>query len=264
MARSSLKNVMQLIDAAKEQLLPEQEFLNDFKRSMELSAAKSSRKPSQSYKPSSMNCTRNMYYQVIGADPDISAPSYTLIGIVNSGSDLHERIQNSVSTMKSNGMDCEYIDVADFVDTRGLDYLEIRGHQGVETKLYHKILNISFLCDGIIKYKNHYYILEIKSETTNKFWNRKGVDPGHYNQATAYSLALGLDNVLFLYVNRDIFDIKSYMFTVTDDMKQDLVGKIEECDGYVSRHIAPPKPEDVSKKACEYCPYRSQCRKDGK
>ena len=44
-------------------------------------------------------------------------------------------------------------------------------------------------------------------------------------------------------------------------MKQDLVGKITECDGYVDRMIAPPKPEDISKKACAYCGYADLCRR---
>ena len=51
------------------------------------------------------------------------------------------------------------------------------------------------------------------------------------------------------------------MFHVTDKMKQDLVGKITECDGYVSRMIPPPKPEDLSKKACAYCGYSGLCKR---
>ena len=67
-------------------------------------------------------------------------------------------------------MDCEYINVADFVRSRNLDYLEIKKEPNpdageYETKLYHKDLNISFLCDGIIRYKDHYYILELKVKT---------------------------------------------------------------------------------------------------
>ena len=57
--------------------------------------------------------------------------------------------------------------------------------------------------------------------------------------------------------------MKAFMFVPTDEMKQNLIGYIEECDGYVNRKIAPPKPEDVSKKACSYCIYKNQCRKDG-
>ena len=123
---------------------------------------------------------------------------------------------------------------------------------------------MSFMCDGIIKYKNHYYILEVKTETSNKWWSREGVDEKHYNQATAYSIAFGLDEIIFLYVNRDILDMKTFIFKPTDDMKQNLIGTIEECDEYVKKIILPPKPETINKRVCEYCSYRERCRKNSK
>lgn len=263
MSRKSLKNVMRLIETAKETLPIEQSFLNDLKRSIELENDKYSRPPSKTYKPSGMNCIRASYYQVSGsATPDEGKSNYTMVGICNCGTDIHSRTQIAVEQMKENGMDCEYLDVASFVQQRNLDYLDIVSRQGMETKLYHKKLNMSFMCDGIIKYNNHYYILEIKTESSFKFINRKDVDKSHYNQGTAYSLAFGIDEVIFLYINRDIFDMKAYMFTVTDEMKENLIGYIEECDSYVKRMIPPPKPEDVAKKTCSYCCYKTQCKKD--
>lgn len=263
MARDSLRNVCRLIDAANTKVSPEQAFLADLKRSIEKSADKEARKPSQTYKPSSMNCIRNMYYQVIGAEQDQSQSAYCSVGICNSGTDIHIRIQKAVEDMKNNGIDCEYIDVADYVKSRNLDYLEIVEKSGMETKLYYKDLNMSFLSDGIIRYKNHYYILEIKTESSFKWNTRDNVDPTHYKQGTAYSIAFKLPEVLFLYVNRDVLDMKAYMFVPTDEMKQDLVGMITECDGYVSRMICPPKPENVPKKTCSYCGYKTLCGKDG-
>lgn len=263
MARDSLRNVCRLIDAANTKVSPEQAFLADLKRSIEKSADKEARKPSQTYKPSSMNCIRNMYYQVIGVEQDPSQSAYCSVGICNSGTDIHIRIQKAVDDMKNNGIDCEYIDVADYVKSRNLDYLEIVEKSGMETKLYYKDLNMSFLSDGIIRYKNHYYILEIKTESSFKWNTRDNVDPTHYKQGTAYSIAFKLPEVLFLYVNRDVLDMKAYMFVPTDEMKQDLVGMITECDGYVSRMICPPKPENVQKKTCSYCGYKTLCGKDG-
>lgn len=262
MARNSLKNVMKLIDNAKQTVLPEDGFLNDLKRSIEMTDEKYARKPSQTYKPSSMNCIRQSFYQIVGTDPDPANSSYISVGICNSGSDIHVRIQTAILDMKENGMDCEYVPVDEFVRLRGLKDINIVGVSGMETKLYHKKFNMSFMCDGIIKYKNHYYILELKTENSNKFFNRNSVDYNHYHQATAYSLAFGLDEVLFVYISRDTLDMKSFMLNVTPAMKEELVGYIEECDSYVKRLIAPPKPSDISKKACSYCGYKEQCKKD--
>ena len=262
MARSqALKNLFNLIDASVEELPVEQQFLNDLRASIEMNDVKNARKPSQSYKPSSMNCIRNMYFQMTGAECEGDRASSELIGICESGTDRHDRIQKAVMAMKENNIDCEYIDVAQYVRTHGLtDRLDIVSQQGNETKLFNKEYQMSFLCDGIIRYKGKYYILEIKTETSNKFWDRTNVNPGHLNQGTAYSVSLDIDDVLFLYECRDTCNKKAYMLHVTDSMKQDLIYKILECNGYVERNVPPPKPE-LDKKTCAYCSYSQLCKR---
>lgn len=265
MARTALKNVVRLINSVNKELPIEQQFLADLKRSIELQDMKNSRMPSQTYKPSSMQCIRNMYYQVTGHPQDATESNYTLVGICNSGSDIHQRIQQSVLDMKSNDIDCEYINVADYVRERNLEDLEIVKepdfeHGEYETKLYHKKYNISFLCDGIIRYKGKYYILELKTENSNKFMMRQGVDHKHYHQGTAYSLMFGISDVVFVYISRDVLDMKSYLFTPTDDMKADLVGTITTCDSYVEQKKTPPRPENIDKRVCTYCAYRETCK----
>lgn len=264
MARNSLKSVCRLIESVNTVQPAEQQFLEDLKRSIELTDAKNGRLPSQTYKPSSMHCIRNMYYQVTGAEFK-SDSSYTLIGICNSGSDAHQRVQQAVIDMKSNDIDCEYVNVADYVRSRNLDHLEIVKepdfeHGDYETKLYHKTMNMSFLCDGIIRYKGKYYILELKTESVYKWVPRNGVNPEHYNQGTAYSVALGIDDVLFIYINRDSSAMKSFMFTPTSEMKKMLLDRIKKCDEYVNSKTLPPIPEDVTKKTCEYCNYKHLCK----
>ena len=263
MARNSLQSVMKLINDVTTEQPIEKQFLQELKRSIEMTDEKYRSKPTASYKPSGMNCTRSMYYQVSGTEPDKSDSGYCLIGICESGTDRHIRIQNAVADMKNNGFDCEYVDVAEFVRSRELNYLDIIEKSGNETKLFHKHLNMRFLCDGIIRYKGKYIIVEFKTESIYKWQNRHEVNPDHYNQAIAYSVALGLDDVMFIYINRDNTDMKSYMFHVTDDMKQDFVGRIDYVDNYVKQMKVPPKPTDVPRKSCEYCNYKSSCRKDG-
>lgn len=267
MARTSLKNICRLIQETTTQIPTEQSFLSDLKRSIELTDKANSRVPSQTYKPSSMHCIRNMYFQRTGAEQDPGETSYVLVNICNSGSDTHQRIQQSIIDMKSNGIECEYINVADYVRSRNLDYLTIVQepnfqNKEYETKLLHKDLNMSFLCDGIIRYKDKYYITEFKTESVNKWVNRKGVDPKHYMQATAYSLAFNIPNVLFVYINRDMLDMKAFMFTPTEEMKAELVNKLTECESYVTKAEVPPKPEDVPKAICEYCSYKTLCRQN--
>lgn len=262
MSRKSLKNVISLIESANKDVPVEEQFLTDLKRSIEMSDVKNARKPSLSYKPSSMNCIRAMYYGVTGVDftPD---SNYIMVGICETGTDRHERIQNAIADMTNNGIDCTYVDVGDYVKSRGLDsYLDIVEKQGNETKLFDRNRKISFLCDGIIKYKGKYYIVEFKTESGFKWVNRKGVDPKHYNQARTYSLELQIENVLFVYISRDNVDMKSYMYHVTESERDTIKELIELCDSYVEKHETPPKPADADNKKCAYCNWREQCRKE--
>lgn len=260
MARSSLKNIMKLIDAANEEVPIEQQFLNDLKASIEKKAINESRKPSQTYKPSSMNCTRQMVYQVLGKELDNASTTYQFQGICESGTDRHIRIQQAIETMKDTlGVECEYIDVEEFIKRRNIQNLEIVGKEGMETKLYQTALNMSFMCDGIIKYKNKYFIFEFKTETVDKFYRRTGVDDKHKNQAIAYSTAFGINSVMFLYENRNTLDKKVYLFEVTEEMQLEFVERIAYCDTFVSLNKIPPKEENLPKSVCSYCPYKSSC-----
>ena len=257
--RKLLGDVCKLIDQANKGIPIEQQFLNDLKRSIEMDDLKNRRVPSKSYKPSGMNCIRSMYYQMTEATLDEGTTGYSLIGICNSGTDIHLRIQNYIMGMKENGFDCEYIDAAKFAEQRHLDDLEVIEKKGPETKFNHKKLKMHFLTDGIIRYKSQYFILEIKTEISNKWQNRKDVDPKHYNQATAYSVSFKLDGVIFLYISRDTLDMKSYQLVPTDEMKSDFIGLIDTCEQFVAKKTCPPKPENAGPRLCKYCNYKTLC-----
>lgn len=263
MARNSLKSVSRLIDIANTNVPVEEQFRTDLCRSIEITDEKSARLPSQTFKPSSMTCKRGCYYQIMGVKPDESKSTYTMIGICDSGTDIHVRTQKAVMQMKENGMDCEWVDVEEYVKANELNYLEIKSKTDTETKLYDTRYNISFMCDGIIKYKGKLYILEIKTETSGKWYSRTGVNPKHYNQAISYSNSLKLNDVIFLYIDRDMSNKKAYLYHVTDDMRASLVDFIKDTQGYVDRKVVPPKPEDAGRSKCTYCSYQSQCKKDG-
>lgn len=262
MARNSLKAVMKALEKVNSEVPIEQQFLNDLKRSIELSDMKNARKPSQTYKPSGMNCIRSMYYQVMGVDVEADS-NYVMVGICESGTDRHERIQNAISKMKENGFDCEYVDVGEYVKSRGLDlYLDIVDKQGNETKLYDRVRNVSFLCDGIIKYQGKYYIVEFKTESSFKWKDRNGVDPKHYNQARTYSLELQIDSVIFVYINRDIVDYKAYLYRVSESERESVITLINTCQSYVDKQEVPPMPEDATDRKCAYCSYKELCKRN--
>lgn len=221
-------------------------------------------KPSKKYKPSSMNCIRSMYYQIIGADLDKQQQkSSDFFGICESGTDRHKRIQYAITKMKDFGIDCEYIDVGSYIEQNNIDLI-VDGREEFETKVYDEKRNIIFLCDGIIKYNGELYILEIKTESSYKWLDRSYVDEKHLNQAYTYALELGIDKVLFIYENRDVCTKKPYILTVTEDNKKYIENRIHGCDEYVSQNIVPPVEEHINSKICQYCDYRTRCKVDGK
>lgn len=263
MGRESLKSVARLINLANKDVPVEQSFREDLVRSIEINANKpSSHKPSLTFKPSSINCRRQSYYFLSETKADEPKPvSYNFAGICASGTDIHVRIQNAVMGMKANGMDCEWVDIEKFIADRGLDDLSVTMKTDTETKLYNKRYNMSFMCDGIVKYRGKYYILEFKTETDNKWYSRDGVDKKHYHQGICYSLNFQLDDVIFIYIDRSLLGIKSFLFHVTDEMRQEIIDYIDDVNSYLDKKIVPPK-EDIDKRICSNCSYVNNCRKD--
>lgn len=259
MAKTSLKNINNLIRNSVKSSSTEERFLADLNKHIEMS--EETREKTRTYKPSSLSCMRNMFYQMTGKTQDEPIRESTLIKINRGGSFVHDLYQESVISLCKSHDDYEFVDIEEYVKQKGLKRIEIIGKRGHETKCFHKLYNMSFMCDGILKIKDKYHIWEIKSETSFKFTKRKEVDPAHINQASCYSLAFGLNSVLFTYVCRDNYKDKAFILTVTPKMQQDIIDKISECDNHVSELKVPEKEED--EKICRYCSYAKQCCKDG-
>ena len=264
MARSSLSKLLSLVNDTCEEAPVEKQFVTDLRYSIEKDDEKNIRVPSKTFKPSSIGgCDRRIYYQLVGAERDVGQPkSASNIGILESGSDRHERLQKALCGMKDNGIDLEYVDVETFVKQRQLDYIEIKEKQGMETKCFWADIPLSFLTDGIIRYKGKYYILEIKTMNSRKFYESRDVREEHKDQGICYSAAFGLDNVIYLYENRETLDKKAFLFHVTDEMREDLLQKTRRIKACAEKEV-PPEVMPTPQK-CRYCEYAQMCQKDGR
>ena len=259
MGKTFINNMHNMINAQKESYSVEKLFLQDLLNTVEKEQSK--RQPSRSYKPSSLICLRQMYYQIIGAEQEQERGNARLIGMGESGTDRHDRLQKAIMKLAKCNEDYEWIDVEQYVIENNIPHLKIVSKNGNETKCFHEVLNMSFMCDGILKIKGVYYILEIKTESSFKFKGREAIAEDHRTQASCYSTAFKIDNVIFLYENRDSLEWLTFLLHVTEHMKQTLVvDKINQCDNYVSKLTPPPRAD--SKKTCQYCKYVKLCRKD--
>ena len=239
-------------------------FIDDLYLTIKKVETKNARPGSKAFKPSSMKCPRNMQYQIMGVEPETQLINPSMVRVGESGTDAHLRIQHWIDRMKEEGIDCEYINVADYVRSRNLTDLQIvkePTEQEMETKLFNTKYNISFMCDGIIKYRNRYFIFEFKTESTYKHQTRKSYNEEHTAQICAYYLSLKIPDILMLYENRDICTHKAYIITVTDEMVWDnVLSKIEEVNSCIQLGTLAKAIKD---KSCQYCNYSNRCRKDG-
>ena len=237
-------------------------------------------KPSIYYKPSSLVCVRQMYFTRKGLDPEDDYKTASSIGILESGTDRHDRIQHILDAMKSLGMEFEYIDVETYVKEHNLADIEIIEKKGMETKCFNKRYNMSFLTDGIIKYipENKYFIFEFKTEISQKFQTREHEETIHQSQAACYALNFGIPDTLFVYEDRNFCNHKAFHYHVTEeDKKFKVTDKIEKVEKYLQENKIPPKitnkdidPNYVggqdrvtgpSAKICQYCRFKEECNK---
>ena len=263
MARLNFANLTKLAkNSTEEGVADSQRFLLELQNSIEKTENnRKSKPPTKAYKPSSMNCVRMMYYYMTGTNITEREVGYELVGICESGTDRHERLQQAIIDMKANGYDCEYVNVAEYIKEHNVPDLEIIEQKGYETKLWHTKLNLRFMCDGIVYYRGKYYILEIKTESSFKWQPRTEVDASHYAQACTYSHTIGIPDVLFVYENRDTCGKKCFIYTPTKQEINELVlDKIRDCDTHINENRVPPVPVSVSAKTCRYCDYRTICK----
>lgn len=258
----SLRNLAKMINEANKEKTPEQEFIAIYNEAIQRSNEQ--RRPSKTYKPSSLGgCMRRMYFEVTGADIDKNRKiDPNIIEIGHSGTDRHERIQNNIINAQNLGYDIEWVDVEEYLEQWPQPGTRVVEKIGLETKLRNDVLNMSFLCDGIIKLKGEYYILEIKTEASFKWNGRSEIVEKHKYQGVAYSTCLGIDKILYVYENRDFCNKKPFILEVSQQMKEEkVVHRIETCNVYVEKEQVPPMTTMQSE--CKYCPFTQVCKKVG-
>ena len=261
LARTKLNSIIKMVEEASSSSPIEKQFVTDLNFSIEKTDSSIKHTPSRTFKPSSIGtCSRAIYFQLVGTQRDIEQrSSSTMVGILENGTDRHIRIQQAIDDMAKNGIDCEYLDVAQFIKDRGLsDKIEIVSKEGMETKCYCPEYNVSFLTDGIIKYKGKYYILEIKTMNAQKFIESKAVRDEHKAQGVLYCILFNLDRVMYLYEDRNTLKKKAFVYEVSEEEKTVLINKMAYIELCVSRGTPPDIPVD---KKCTYCNYISWCEK---
>lgn len=234
-----------------------QRFLFWLESSIEKDAKPNKNVKSTFYKPSSLNCLRMMYFYRTSTEIDEVDRPASSIGVLHSGEDRHLRIQEAITRLKDNGFDCEWVDVETYIKEHNLTNLQVISKKQFETTVHNKDLDLLFLCDGIVKINNKYFIVEIKTENSISFMSRKEVANEHRHQAACYSLSFNINNVIFIYENRDYCTKKVFLFNVLQEYKAEVKDMIKSCNDYVKKKVLPTY---IPCKSCNYCDYKKKCK----
>lgn len=258
----ALKNIAKIVGEATREANPANQFLSDLQFTITREAEEES--AVQSFRPSGIDsCKRNLFFRITGAPRDPgNGREANMIRIAEAGTDAHLRLQNYVMKMQENGIDCEWVDVKKWVKSRkpaGTKILKTKNK--METRCYNEIMNMYFTCDGIIRYKGIYYILEIKTEASFKWNGQTQPHMANMKQAVCYSMGLGIDKIMFLYEERDLCRPKSFVFEITEPMKEEVHAIMAEVNSYAENFGNTGMVPDKELSKCTYCRYKKECVK---
>lgn len=266
--QSLLKTVNKVTKEGKTELPHDVLFLDDFNKALiEIEKEREQPDPPDGFfRPSSMyGCERMLWLgQMHGDSKDKDKYDPNLIGICESGTDRHARIQHVVQNMKRLGFDCIALDVEEEVEkarARGVNTTFIGWNsERTEARCRNDDYSIYFQPDGVILYRGRKYLLEIKTETVFGFQKRVMPKDAHLDfQATCYSAGMGLNNIMFVYECRDNTAKKPYIVSVTDEMRANVLNKIKRVKWYIKTNTCPPMEKDK----CTYCKYKTLCKSIG-
>ena len=215
----SRKSLYEIIKNANDKDKLADRFLNDFVYTIETLDEHEQKKPSKAFHPSNLNCDRSSVLEVMGAAIDGNKKTHNLISICRNGTSTHLMVQEYVSKMADLGLNWVFEDVAKYVAENNIP-LKIASNMNIddgvyETKIVSEEYNIRGLCDGLLSYKDKdgnkkYVLLEIKTINSRQYYQMKDILPKHRVQAVSYCSLLQVDAVIFLYVERDLLNKKTF------------------------------------------------------
>lgn len=223
--------------------------------------------PSEYTRPSSLGkCKRNIYFERIHAPKDPidlkNVWTYNQVGILESGTDRHERIQNVLFKMEEMGF-LKNIDIPTAVEeakAKGLQTEFVSWNEDkTEARCVNKDYNLYFQADGLVEMDGIKAIFEIKTTSCKKIANiRKSQAPlrPHILQATAYALCLGVDYIFFFYEDRDFTSHYPILYKVPEDVKKEVIDKLADIDLCMAEGRIP----EPNKMECQFCEFKQLCK----
>lgn len=217
-----------------------------------------SRPKHQTFAPSQMRCDRISWFRLRGVQPDkITNPDRTLNFSAEVGTACHQVIQDRLAHCD----EIEWLHVNQFLSEHS-DYDYDVSQNGYEQQIeLRKPFPIRFACDGLIRFRGHIYLLEIKTSEFSSFQELVEPKPKHMDQIKCYAAILDVSNVLVLYQDRAYGELKCFEIVISDIEKQQIRDKMTHVMDLVEAQIAPDKlPKGDPDCNANMCPYFQKCK----
>jgi hypothetical protein len=214
--------------------------------------------PSRTFAPSQIRCKRVSWFRLRGVEPEKEsvvdrATNFTAMV----GTACHRNIQEILSKK----LDSDWVDPEEYLKLKQLPYKYSCIHNDYETQIeIFEPVPIKFAPDGIIYWKDKYWLLEIKTSEYSSFDKLSNIKPQHLDQVKCYATLLDIHNVLVLYQDRMYGGLKCYEVKITDDDIQEIWNMFNEVIDCVNKNIAPEKPMDRKYCTPSYCRYCKVCK----
>lgn len=220
------------------------------------------RPPSKTINPSSFyKCKRQLYYKLLDfpQNAKIFARGQRILGV---GTALHEYIQEDV-LMQMDEIELIPHEELLMYGAEGVEIIKEHNAPDMEVKArdyrFTKKYPLSYMVDGAFYYKNISYLFEFKTMNTKEFEYLIEPKKEHIAQGSLYALSIGIPRVMFVYMNKNTQDLKSYIITYTDDQLSWTKDRLTDLERSVLNLELPDEEECQN---CRYCPYKAFCNKD--
>ena len=220
----------------------------------------------RTFAPSQMRCDRVSWFRLRGTEPDkVKTPDIGLKFTAQIGTACHEAIQSRLSDK----LGSDWLSVNDWIAMNPELFKDY--DMDIEQKGFESMIDlrapfpVRFACDGIIRFNDKVYLLEIKTAEFSSLNDLTRPKDRHMDQIRTYSTLLHLNNVLVLYQDRQWGEMKCFEVTVSDSEQQAVRDNMSRIMHLAEVNIA-PNGLPVGDSDCNpsMCPYADKCKEWGR
>ena len=217
------------------------------------------KRPSNTMSPSSFRCDRFCWFRVRDVEVDtVTNPDPVLQFKADVGTGCHKIIQETLIDYLKD----DWINIEEHIKINPLPWDCTISVEGNEYRIEIPIIQFRMACDGIVRWNDKLYLLEIKTVEYAALEELTDPMPKHMDQVKCYATMLNLNGVLFLYQDRTYGGLKCYEVAVTQKDKDTIINKIKMIIDMKDQNVAPDRLPSGDM-MCSGCEYKAKCKQYG-